>query len=162
MRSGCLVMQRPQCFAIMGPTYNMTEQISANEGADLEWACFELARTTMWGPKPIDSEEVRSLAAHFLEIAKSCIFISDNVWIDAPLITRAIHYLRQAHGMPRDEDVTGWFLGTLTALLEVARPNTGLDERGQEFLKDMREGIDSVLNMSKPAQRPSSRGQLST
>jgi hypothetical protein len=137
-----------------GPTCNMTEQISANESADLEWACFELARTTMWGPKPLDSEETSNLAAHFLEIAKSRIFISDNVRIDTPLITRAIHYLRQAHGMPMDKNDAGWFSSMLTALLEVARPNTVLDDRGQEFLKDMREGIDSLLSMSKPTQRP--------
>jgi hypothetical protein len=34
----------------------------------------------------------------------------------------------------------------LTVVLEVARPNSGLDAQGKEFLKDMREGIGSILD----------------
>ena len=116
-----------------------------NEDADLEEACFELARTAKWVQRPIDSEEIRGLSSRFVEIAKSHIFIGDNLKIDAPLITRSIRYLTQAHGMPTGDD-TSWFSDMLTALLEVARPNSGLDERGQEFLQDMREGIDSFLD----------------
>ena len=46
--------------------------------------------------------------------------------------------------MPMSDD-TAWFSNMLTVLLEVARPNSGLDERGHAFLKDMREGIESIL-----------------
>jgi hypothetical protein len=33
----------------------------------------------------------------------------------------------------------------LRALIEVARPNSGLDERGKEFLNDMLDGIQEQL-----------------
>jgi hypothetical protein len=113
-----------------------------SEDADLEQACFELARTAKWARKPVDIEDIRALAAHFVEIAKSHVFISDTLRIETPIITRAIRYLTQAHGMPMSDD-TAWFSNMLTALLEVARPNSGLDEEGRAFLKDMREGIEA-------------------
>jgi hypothetical protein len=116
-----------------------------SEDVELEEACFELARTVKWVQKPIDSDEIRDLAGRFLEIAKSHIFISDELRIDTRLVARAVRYLTQAHGMPMGED-TGWFASMLTAVLEIARPNSGLDEQGQAFLKDMREGIDSTLS----------------
>lgn len=115
------------------------------EDADLEEACFELARGAKWVQKPIDSEEIRALAARFVEVARSHIFIGDNLRIDTALITRAVRYLTQAHGMPMGDD-TRWFENMLTAVLEVARPNSGLDERGQAFLKDMLEGIEASLD----------------
>jgi hypothetical protein len=121
----------------------MSEQVSADQNAELEAACFELARTAKWVQKPIDSEEIRDLGARFAQIAKSN--MGDALQIDAPLQTRAVRYLTQAHGMPMGDD-TSWFSVMLTALVEVARPNSGLDECGQEFLEDMREGIDSLLN----------------
>ena len=34
-----------------------------------------------------------------------------------------------------------WFGYMLDAVLEVARPNSGLDGQAREFLKDMRDGI---------------------
>jgi hypothetical protein len=123
----------------------MNDQISEADIAELEAACFELARSAKWVQKPIDSDEIRDLAARFVEIAKSRIFVSDDLRIDAPLIARAARYLTQAHGMPTGDD-TQWFGSMLTAVLEVARPNSGLDEEGQAFLKDMREGIDSILD----------------
>jgi hypothetical protein len=38
-------------------------------------------------------------------------------------------------------DHTEWFGYMLDAVLEVARPNSGLDGQAREFLKDMRDGI---------------------
>jgi hypothetical protein len=123
----------------------MNERISEAEDSELEAACFELARTAKWAQKPINSDEIRNLAGRFVKIAKSRIFVSDELQIDAPLITRAVRYLTPAHGLPTGDD-TQWFGDILTAVLEVARPNSGLDKQGQEFLKDMRQGIGSLLD----------------
>src|SRR5258707_5983644 len=129
----------------MGFYSSMSEQMSAAENAELEAACFELARTTKWARKPVDSDEICALAARFTEIAKSHILYGEELCIDAPVITRAIRYLTQAHAIPPMDDDTRWFSDMLAALIEVARPNAGLDERGQAFLKDMLEGIRSRL-----------------
>ena len=44
---------------------------------------------------------------------------------------------------PMNED-TSWFYDMLGALLEVARPNGGLDDKA--FLKDMLDGINMQLD----------------
>jgi hypothetical protein len=124
--------------------FNAERIMTTEENAELEEACFELARNTKWARKPIDTEEIRALAAQFAEIAKSHIFHGEGLTIDAPLITRSVRYLAQAHGTPGADD-TQWFSNMLTALLEVARPNGGLDERAREFLRDMLEGIGSHI-----------------
>jgi hypothetical protein len=104
-----------------------------------------LARVTKWARKPIDSDEIQSQAARFSEAAKQHIFVGEGLTIDAPLVARAIRYLTQAHGLPFDDDAL-WLSQMLTAVLEIARPNSGLDAQGKEFLKDMRDGISSILD----------------
>jgi hypothetical protein len=65
----------------------------------------------------------------------------DTLGIDVPVMTRAVAYLTQAHATPPFGDHTEWFGYMLDAVLEVARPNSGLDGQAREFLKDMRDGI---------------------
>jgi hypothetical protein len=109
---------------------------------DLAKACFELARTAKWTQRPIDASEIISLAARFETIAKER--KSEELAIDEPILTRAVRYIAQAHGMPFGDD-TRWFENMLTALLEVARPNSGLDLNGRAFLRDMMDGIEDSL-----------------
>lgn len=116
----------------------------AEEAAYLQAACFELARTTKWARKPIDSDEIRALSDRLAEVAKS--FVSEPLNIDIPLITRAVQYLTQVHGMPPMEEDTQWFTNMLLVVLEIARPNSSVDERGREFLRDMLDGITSTLD----------------
>lgn len=106
----------------------------------IEAACLELARTTKWSRKPIDAQEIISLAGNYAAIAKS--ELAPGL-IEEPVVARAIRYIAQAHGMPMDDD-TRWFSQTLRALLEVACPNSGLDEQGREFLPDMLAGIEQA------------------
>jgi hypothetical protein len=109
---------------------------------DLANACFELARTAKWTQRPIDSAEITALAERFRTIAASRVCPELN--IDVPLLTRAVRYIGQAHGMPMGDD-TAWFSHMLHALIEVARPNSCLEESGKDFLEDMIEGITETL-----------------
>jgi hypothetical protein len=61
-------------------------------------ACFEVARTTKWTRKPVDSAEITALADKLYEIAKG--EVSAELEIDLPLITRAVRYLGQVHAVP--------------------------------------------------------------
>jgi hypothetical protein len=115
---------------------------NAAESAELKAACFDLARTAKWAQRPIDSEEITELAGKFESVAISRVYEPLN--IDVTLVARAVRYITQAHGMPTGDD-TGWFDEMLRALIEVARPNSGLDERGKEFLNDMLDGIQEQL-----------------
>lgn len=96
--------------------------------ADLDAACFELARTTKWEQRPVDADEIRLHAERFSVIARGQIF--EPLGRDAALVTRAVHYLTTAHAIPPMRDDTEWFYNMLSAVLEVARPNTGQDGKG--------------------------------
>jgi hypothetical protein len=109
---------------------------------ELRGACLELALAVKWTQRPIDANEITSLADKMRTIAER--YVSDGLSIDLPLIERAVRYITQAHGMPMGDD-TDWFEYTLRALLEVARPNSGLEVSGKAFLLDMEQGIQSLL-----------------
>ena len=108
----------------------------------LATACFELARISKWTRSPIDANEIVALGERFVVIAKAR--VSEPLSIDLPVLERAVRYIAQAHGMPSGDN-TSWFEYTLTAVLEVARPNSGLDSEGQAFLHDMLDGIQNTL-----------------
>jgi|SRR5579885_931414 len=112
------------------------------ETNDLREACFDLARTTKWEQRPIDLDEINEHAERLYQIAQEQ--ICESLDRDLALVARAVRYLTNAHGMPIGND-TNWFSKMLEAVLEVARPNTRQDGIGREFLKDMQEGIQSLL-----------------
>jgi hypothetical protein len=93
------------------------------------------------GGKPVDADEINRLGEQFRMIAKQ--HVSEELGIDIPLITRATRYLTRSHP-PMGED-TRWFLNMLQVVLEIARPNCGLDEPSRAFLKDMLDGIHSHM-----------------
>jgi hypothetical protein len=84
---------------------------------ELRKACFEVARTTKWARKPVDSAEITALADKLYEIAKG--EVSAELEIDLPLITRAVRYLGQVHVVPPMDDNTGWFYDMLYVVLEI-------------------------------------------
>jgi len=55
-------------------------------------------------------------------------FVSEPLEIDIPLITRAVRYLGQVHAIPPMDEDTQWFSNMLQVVLEIARPNSGMDE----------------------------------
>jgi hypothetical protein len=113
------------------------------ETDELKSACFDVARTTKWTQKPIDGADIAAVAEKFFEIARQQVYHEQE--IDIPLITRAVRYLGQVHAMPPMDDNTVWFSEMLRAVLEIARPNTGVEEENKAFLRDMRDGIDQAL-----------------
>jgi len=78
------------------------------------------------------------------EIAKGQ--VNPELEIDLPLITRAVRYVGQVHALPAMDDDTGWFYDMLRVVLEIARPNTGVEEDNKEFLRDMLQGIEQSLS----------------
>jgi hypothetical protein len=114
------------------------------EEEELKSACFEVARITKWARKPVDAADITALGNRFYKIAKEQ--ISPELEIDLPVITRAVRYLGQVHAMPPMDDNTGWFYDMLRVVLEIARPNTGVNEENKEFLRDMLQGIGQSLS----------------
>lgn len=116
-----------------------------NESVALADACFELARVLKWSQdSPAAAADIGALAEKLNGIAMKRVHDHDQLGIDVPVVTRAIAYLTQAHAIPPMGERTEWLGYMLDAVLEVARPNTGLEGQAREFLKDMRDGISAA------------------
>jgi len=111
--------------------------------AELRKACFDLALEIRWVREPIVSDEIHKAADVFATEAKS--YISEELEIDLPLIARAVRYIQTVHAIPMDVDAR-WFNDVLGTVLEIARPNSGIEERDKKFLKEMLRGIHSLLD----------------
>jgi hypothetical protein len=111
---------------------------------ELEAACLEMARATKWVRKPIDASELTNFANQLVTISRG--FISEPLEIDETVIARAVRYLTHVHAMPLMEEDTRWFTEMLRAVLEIARPNTVVDDENKEFLRDLLQGIERSLN----------------
>jgi hypothetical protein len=109
---------------------------------DLEQACLELALAIKIVKEPISSDDAHSLARRFLAIAVDRIYLPLD--IDRALVNRAVRYLTHVHAIPPMGDDTLWFSHMLSAVLEVARPNSVVDEENKAFLEDMADGIKSA------------------
>jgi len=116
----------------------------AGKDDDLERACLELALAIKIVKEPISSDDARGLAERFVAIAQDR--VCAPLEIDRPLIARAVRYLTQVHAIPPMGDDTQWFFNMLSVVLEVARPNTSVDEKSKEFLNDMAKGINSLMS----------------
>lgn len=110
---------------------------------ELEKACLDLALAIKIVDQPITSDEARALAGKYVDMAIS--FTSEPLDIEPALIARAVRYLTHTHAIPPMRDDVQWFTNMLSALLEVARPNSVPDDKSKEFLKDMAEGIQSII-----------------
>ncbi len=116
--------------------------MSSQDDEELKSACFDLARTTKWSQKPIDAQLLSSLAEKLEKIARD--FLNEPLERDIPLIVKAIRYLNHVHAMPPMDDDTMWFYNMLSVVVEIARPNIVVDERGKPFLKEMKQGIPRI------------------
>ncbi|WAC08067.1 MAG: hypothetical protein OS130_02410 [Thermodesulfobacteriota bacterium] len=112
----------------------------------LEEACFDLARSTKGEMRPVDISEITDLSKKFLAVALQEEEIGRELGVTIPLLTRAVHYLREAHAIPPMGGDIVWFKNMLTAVLEIACPNAGLDGQGKAFLRDLLKGIGSFLD----------------
>lgn len=110
----------------------------------LRQACFELARITKWDLKPVDTAAIQSLADRYYEIASGQ--VNAEMDIDEGLVARAVNYLANVHAMPPMGENTSWFSDSLRVVLEVARPNAGVNDENKEFLKEMLNGIANSLS----------------
>jgi hypothetical protein len=113
-----------------------------SESLALADACFNLARVLKWSKdNPSAEAAIGVLAENLNSIAMKRVHDRDTLGIDVPVVARAVAYLTQTHAIPPMGDETEWFGYMLDAVLEVARPNSGLDGDAREFLQDLLEGI---------------------
>ena len=120
----------------------MTEAIDAIEVPGLREACAELAHIVLAASQPQVSRDIlETLAGRFaLEAADFALLVA-SAGRDTALLTRAVHYLIDAHALPLMGTDTEWFRQALSCLVELAVPGIALTPRGAAFLHDVEMGI---------------------
>lgn len=72
------------------------------------------------------------------------------------VIENAVRYMARVHALPPSGTDTRWFDTTLSVLIEIAVPNTGIDELSGKYLYDAQRGIIRALG-DVPVTRQSAR-----
>jgi len=120
---------------------NMTQQMF--KGA-LNDACLEVAKQVLWTPEGASNDVIETLAAKFQKVALDHVDFIVGQGRDPNIITRAIHYL-EVHAIPPMGTDIRWFKFMLNCVIEMAVPNSGLNSKQAEFLKDIQTGIDESI-----------------
>lgn len=107
----------------------------------LKDACFHLARNTMWERKPVDLADIQFHAENLYREAIQLEEFIVGQERDPNMLTRTVRYLDQTHAIPPMKNDTWWFYNMLSAIIELACPNTIQSKDSQEVFKDIEKGI---------------------
>ncbi|WP_143135051.1 hypothetical protein [Burkholderia ubonensis] len=108
-------------------------------GRGLNYACLRFLRVVLWRQGSASNDIVDSLATELTSIAEDHADWAFENRGDWQIVERAIDYKAAIHDGPWQG--TLWFRSTLQALMELAVPNTGLDESAAAFLRDIQRGV---------------------
>lgn len=110
---------------------------------DLKAACYETVRMAMWQRRPIPASVIQDLADDFYAFAAERAKEYHEIGEDAEVVNRAVWYLAQVHASPPMNTDVRWFREMLSALLELAFPNTYVSPGNpRRFLEDLLKGIN--------------------
>jgi hypothetical protein len=112
----------------------------------LQDACLDLARVVLAaGHAQVSNDILETLADRFhREVADFAPGIA-RAGRDPNLLTRAVHYIVDAHALPLMGTDMEWFRQALVCLVELAAPGIALSDKGGAFLRDVQLGIEQSL-----------------
>lgn len=120
-------------------------------------ACFLLAKDLMWEKTtslpeklPEQMDELSVMTENFVSISKKNFYQVEALPDGQEILIGAIKYLN-ALAIPPLRGNYEWFDYSLSILLELARPNDGVDQSGLPFLLRTRNGIEQLIDW---ANRP--------
>ncbi|QNA89252.1 hypothetical protein G4G28_13665 [Massilia sp. Dwa41.01b] len=120
--------------------------------AALNEACRAFATCVYPGAMQPSNDIVETFAHKLEEIALGHVDFVVSLGRDPNLVTRAVDYLREAHGLPgRGIDLT-WFGQMLDCLVELAVPGTSYSGDALLFLSDVREGIELAIEDAQASE----------
>jgi hypothetical protein len=121
-----------------------------NENKLLE-VCFALAEDLMWEKNtapieklPEDLAELSEMTNRFIEIAKDYYFQVEDLPEGEDILVGAIRYLH-VQAIPPLRGNYAWFANSLTTVLEICNPNSGVGKDGIPFLLSLQKGITRSL-----------------
>lgn len=108
-------------------------------------ACRHLARQVLSGVGAQSADVVETLAGKFLAIAEDHQdFVRQERETD-DVIEHAVLYLADVHAVPPHGTDTAWFREALNVLMELAVPNSALNEDAAQLMPSLQEGINQAL-----------------
>lgn len=107
-------------------------------------AIRELCRTMRMRRTPVDSAVAASFEDPYARIARDAVAQVRSAGGDPNFVTRAVRYITLVHAMPPLEGNIAWFDGALSALVEIAFPNTVLETEMNGFLEELYEGLQAA------------------
>jgi hypothetical protein len=112
----------------------------------LQDACLDLARVVLAaGHAQVSNDILETLADRFhREVADFAPGIA-RAGRDPNLLTRAVHYIVDAHALPLMGTDMEWFRQALVCLVELAAPGIALSDKVGAFLRDVQLGIEQSL-----------------
>lgn len=108
--------------------------------AALGEACHALARCVYPGAMQVSPDIAETLAHQFETIALRYVDFVAGQGRDPNLITRAVHYLAEAHGLQQRGTDPAWFGQMLACLIELAVPTSIYGGEALGFLDDIGQG----------------------
>lgn len=123
---------------------------------DLLESCKYLAKQVLWKNGGNSTDVVEMLASRFYAIAEGHQDFVRTQRESDDVIAHAVRYIADVHAMPAYGTDLDWFTHTLGVLIELAVPNTLLNESAGSLLKDLQQGIAQSA-ASLPTSRESGR-----
>lgn len=108
-------------------------------------ACQEVAQAVLWRSGGDSSDVVETQAAKYFAIARDHQDFVRGQRDDDIFIENAVRYLARVHAIPPMGTDTTWFSHSLRVLIELAVPNSGLDEISAAVMPVLRARINQVL-----------------
>jgi hypothetical protein len=106
---------------------------------DLFSACVEVAQAILG--KKASPDVIETVAGRYYRIAcDHQDFVRTQRETD-DVIANAVRYLANTQAIPPMGTDTAWFMNSLGTLIELAVPNTMLDQQSERFLNQLQEGI---------------------
>ncbi|WP_124715401.1 hypothetical protein [Burkholderia stagnalis] len=119
-------------------------------GRGLHYACLRFLRAVLWRQGAASNDVVDSLAIELALVAEDHAEWAMEQRGDWEIVSRAIDYMAAIHDGPWQG--RSWFESTLRVLMELAVPNTGLDESSAAFLSDIQRGMNQSLQSAPIAK----------
>lgn len=104
-------------------------------------ACIALAKSVFPGSMDLSSDLIETLAHRYQEAALRHADYIIGQERDPNIITRAVTYLTDAHGIPPMGTDVEWFILMLECVIELAVPNSNYGGDAALFLKDVSVGV---------------------
>ncbi|MFC5462675.1 hypothetical protein [Massilia niabensis] len=118
----------------------------------LSEACHGLARCVYPGSMQVSSDIAETLAHQFEKIALRHVDFVVGQGRDPNLITRAVHYLAEAHGLQHRGSDPTWFGQMLACLIELAVPTSMYGGDALDFLSDIQQGTELSIGDARASR----------